>query len=276
MNEDPGKFIRQVTETLEKWNRDACLYAEHLSDGSGSSAVLCLLSECQKGKGPEKEICFVFNKRSKWVRQAGDLCFPGGGIAHSFDPLVAKLLGYPLFPLGRWPYWKKWKTERRPEAERLALVLATGLRESAEEMRLNPLSTRFLGPMPPQALQSFQRFLYPMVVWIGHRKRFFPNREVEKVVPIPLNHLLQAEKYVRFRMRFASYVNGEESVQDFPGFFHEEEDGHEVLWGVTYRIVTTLLEVLFDFRPPEMGGLPVVEGMRDENYLYSAGRKKRG
>jgi hypothetical protein len=76
-------------------------------------------------------------------------------------------------------------------------------------------------------------------------------------------------------MRFASYVDGGESIQDFPGFFHEEEDGHEVLWGVTYRIVTTLLEVLFDFRPPEMEGLPVVEGMRDENYLYS-GRKKTG
>jgi hypothetical protein len=236
--------------------------------------VLCLLSECLKKKESGKELCFVFNKRSKWVRQAGDLCFPGGGIAHHFDSVAAKFLGLPFFPLGRWPYWRQWKTQRRTESHRLALLLVTGLREGAEEMRLNPFRTRFLGPMPPQTLQSFQRFLYPMVVWIGHQKRFFPNREVERVVAIPLKDLLQPEKYVRFRMRFASYRNGEESVQDFPGFYHAEQDGHEVLWGVTYRIVTTLLEVLFGFTPPGMEGLKVVEGTRDENYLNSPSGKK--
>jgi 8-oxo-dGTP pyrophosphatase MutT (NUDIX family) len=272
---DSGLFINQITETLEKWNRDVCLYADHLYDSSGSSVVLCLLSECMSRNKTEKEFCFVFNKRSKWVRQAGDLCFPGGGIAHHIDSLAARFLGLPFFPLGRWPYWKKWKTEREKEADRLALLFATGLRECTEEMRLNPFRARFLGPMPPQALQSFRRFLYPMVVWIKRQKRFFPNREVEKVVTIPIKDLLNPEKYVRFRMHFESYMNGEEALQDFPGFLHGEADGHEVLWGVTFRIVMTILEVLFNFQPPEMDDLPVVEGMRDENYLNSLPRKKK-
>jgi hypothetical protein len=73
---------------------------------------------------------------------------------------------------------------------------------------------------------------------------------------------------------FESYVDGEEALQDFPGFLHEEEEGHEVLWGVTYRIVTIILEVLFNFQPPEMDGLKVVEGMRGENYLNSPRRRK--
>ena len=273
MTKDSRQFVRQVTEALEKWNRDACLYTENMADPQGTSVVLCLLSECLKGKGPGSELCFVFNKRSKWVRQAGDLCFPGGGIDHRFDSLAAKFLGLPFFPLGRWPYWRQWKAERKREADRLALLLATGLRECFEEMRLNPFRTQFLGPMPPQALQPVQKFLYPMVVWIRHQKRFFPNREVEKVVSIPVNDFLKPEKYVRFRMRFESYLGGEEAVQDFPGFLHEGKEGHEVLWGVTYRIVMTILEILFDFSPPDLDALKVVEGTRDENYLNSASKK---
>jgi 8-oxo-dGTP pyrophosphatase MutT (NUDIX family) len=246
-----------------------------MADPQGSSVVLCLLSECLKGKGPDTELCFVFNKRSKWVRQAGDLCFPGGGIHHRFDSLAAKFLGLPFFPLGRWPYWKLWKVSRRKESDLLALLLATGLRECLEEMRLNPFRTQFLGPMPPQSLASFQKFLYPMVVWIRHQKRFFPNREVEKVVAIPINDFLKPEKYVRFRMRFESYINGEEAIQDFPGFLHEDGEEFEVLWGVTFRIVLTLLEVLFNFLPPDMDGLKVVEGLRDENYLNSRSGKTK-
>jgi 8-oxo-dGTP pyrophosphatase MutT (NUDIX family) len=274
LTKDPKQFVIQVSEILEKWNRDACLYSDHLYNSAGSSVVLCLFSECLKGKGHEKELCFVFNKRSKWVRQAGDLCFPGGGI-HPIDSLAAKFLGWPFFPLGRWTYWRQWKVRRRKEADRLALLLATGLRECAEEMRLNPFRTQFLGPMPPQSLQSFRRFLYPMVVWVRHQKRFFLNREVEKVVSVPIKDLLNPEKYVRFRMRFESYLDGAEALQDFPGFLHEDEEGQEVLWGVTYRIVTVLLEVLFNFQPPEMDGLKIVEGMRDENYLHSPSRKTR-
>jgi hypothetical protein len=275
LTSDSKQFINQVTETLEKWNRNASLYSDHLYDSAASSVVLCLFSECLGEKGKEKELCFVFNKRSKWVRQAGDLCFPGGGIVHHIDSLAARFLGLPFFPLGRWPYWRQWKIHRRKEAERLALLLATGLRECTEEMLLNPFRTRFLGPMPPQALQSFRRFLYPMVVWVRHQKRFFHNREVEKVVSIPINDLLKPEKYVRFRMRFESYVDGELALQEFPGFLHEEEEGHEVLWGVTYRIVMVILEVLFNFQPPDMDDLKVVEGMRGENYLNSPRRRKK-
>lgn len=269
-----GSFLRRVTETLEQANRKADLFKERLSSGSGSSAVLCLLSERLRGSGPEKQICFLFNKRSRWVRQAGDLCFPGGGISHRVDSLWAKLLRLPFFPLGRWPYWRDWEKNRPRESRRLALLLATALREGVEEMRLNPLRIRFLGPMLPQSLLSFQRFLYPMAAWIGRQRRFLPNREVEKVVAVPLEDLLNPEKYVCFRMRFAAYLNGGEAIQDFPGFLHEEEEGFEVLWGVTYRIVMDFLEVLFNFRPPAMEGLRVVEGTRDENYLGSPSGKR--
>ena len=276
MTEDSRLLVNQVMETLRKWNQKAFLYPKTLSDLRGPSVVLFLLSECPQGNGLVPEPCFVFNKRSKLVRQSGDLCFPGGGIVHYIDSIGAKLLGLPFFPLGRWRYWKEGKTLRREESALLALLLATGLRESLEEMRLNPFGTEFLGQMPPQTLQPFQKVLYPMVVWIRNQKRFFPNWEVEKIVPIPVKDFLKPEKYVCYRMRFeSSPTANDEALQDFPGFVHEDGEDMEVLWGVTYRIVITFLEIVFGFSPPEINSLKVIEGIRDENYFEAASKKNK-
>lgn len=260
-------------ETLGKRYRETGLYPENLSDSRGTSAVLFLLSVCPKKAGPPPEPCIVLNKRSKLVSQAGDLCFPGGGIIPYVDSIGARLLGLPFFPLGRWPYWKEWRKLRREESTSLALLLATGLRESLEEMRLNPFGVEFLGPLPAQTLLSFQRVIYPLIVRIRNQKCFFTNREVEKVVSIPIKDFLQPEKYVRYRMHFESSQDGnKEALQDFPGFFHDDGEDGEVLWGATYRIILTFLEMVFGFSPPEINSLNIIEGCRGENY-FSAGSR---
>jgi hypothetical protein len=41
----------------------------------------------------------------------------------------------------------------------------------------------------------------------------------------------------------------------------------EVLWGATYRITVGFLENIFDFNPPALKTLPVVEGALDQMYL---------
>ena len=220
---DPKQLFGLIMETLAKRTRETCLYPESPSDSRGTSAVLFLLSVCPQETGLPPEPCIVLNKRSKLVRQAGDLCFPGGGIIPNVDFIGAKLLGLPFFPLGRWPYWQEWRKSRREESTSLALLLATGLRESLEEMRLNPFGVEFLGPMPAQTLLSFQRVIYPLIVRIKNQKRFFTNREVEKVVSIPIKDFLQPEKYVRYRMHFESSPGGNgEVLQEFPGFFHND------------------------------------------------------
>ncbi|MGC1402832.1 MAG: hypothetical protein WA974_07880 [Thermodesulfobacteriota bacterium] len=255
-------------ETLGTRNRESCLYPENLSDSRGASAVLFLLSLCPPKIGLPPEPCILLNKRSKLVRQAGDLCFPGGGIVPHVDSIGARLLGLPFFPLGRWPHWKEWRRLRRKESTRLALLLATGLRESLEEMRLNPFGVEFLGPMPAQTLLSFQRVIYPLMVRIRNQKRFFTNREVEKVVSIPIKDLLEPEKYIRYRMHFESSQNGNnETLRDFPGFFHDDGEDREVLWGATYHIVVTFLEIVFGFSPPEITFSNIIEGCRGENYF---------
>lgn len=261
-------LVSHVMETLRDRSRESGLFPEDLADSRSTSAVLFLLSERPSLNGLGLEPCLVFNKRSKLVKQSGDLCFPGGGIDPAIDTWAAKLLGLPFFPLSRWPYWKQWQTQRREEAARLSLLLAAALRESLEEMRLNPFGTRFIGPMPSQTLPSFQRVLYPMVVWIRSQRRFFPNWEVEKVVSIPVNDFLKPEKYVCYRLHFESSQNGPfEAIQNFPGFLHEDGKETEVLWGATYRIVITFFKIVFGFSPPDINSLKVINGSRGETYF---------
>ena len=151
----------------------------------------------------------------------------------------------------------------------MSIIWATGLRESLEEMRLNPFGVTFLGPLPPQSLVMFKRTIYPMVGWIERQKRFFPNWEVEKVVHIPLKDLLNSNYYGRYRLRMDSNPNGEHSslIQDFPCFRVQADNRMEVLWGATYRITINFLEYIFGFKPPAIQTLPVTEGTLDESYL---------
>ena len=267
----PG-LIAHIAHVLYKKNRGTPLFPVGISRSVTASAVLFPLSLQGGGAGPSSEPCIIFNKRSQKVKQPGDLCFPGGRIAPRLDLWMSRLLIMPFFPLARWSYWSRWRTRRPRQARRLALLLATSLRESFEEMRLNPFGVHFLGPLPSQSLVMFDRVIYPMVAWIPSQRRFFPNWEVEKIVRIPLRDLLNRDSYARYRLGFKlgkeNPKNGE--TEDFPCFLYEDHDGKEVLWGATYRVVTVFLDLVFRFRPPDAGSLPVVHGTLDMQYYEGA------
>jgi hypothetical protein len=270
VTEDSLILADRIRETLNQENRENHLFPANLTDSKSFSAVLFLLGEESCGNGSEFEPCLIFNKRSQRVKQAGDLCFPGGAIAPRLDPFLARLLKLPFSPLSRWPYWQEWRVQKKEESQALSLLLAAGLREGLEEMRLNPFGGIFLGPLPPQELHLLGKMLYPLVIWIKAQKRFHPNWEVEKVVSIPLKEFLNPENYISYRMHFASTRRaGDEAVQIFPGFLQKAEAEAEVLWGVTYRIVVTFLEIVFGFSPPGINELEVVDGYRGETYFQN-------
>jgi 8-oxo-dGTP pyrophosphatase MutT (NUDIX family) len=264
----PQALIEHLTAALHETNKRKYLFPDEILKSAETSSVLFLLSQhCPNGRsGPEP--CIVLNKRSIRVRQPGDLCFPGGRISIPADAYASRLLALPFSPLTRWPYWRLWRNHRGPEARRLVLLLATGLRESFEEMRLNPFIVRFLGPMPSQSLTMFHRVIYPMVVWV-RQKFFLLNWEVEKVVYIPVRNLFNRANYARYRLHFRAGRGGgkAETVRDFPCFQHAGENEKEVLWGVTFRIVMVFLEIVFKFKAPEISSLPVIRGVLDERYL---------
>jgi hypothetical protein len=190
-------------------------------------------------------------------------------MAPHIDPYLARLFSLPVASLGLWRHWDSWKKSHPRQAKSMSIIWATGLRESFEEMRLNPFGVRFLGPLPPHCLVMFNRTIYPMVGWIKRQKRFFPNWEVEKVVYVPLKDLLNPTLYGRYRLQMGG-VYGQDragSAQDFPCFRLQGQDRKEILWGATYRITIDFLEQVFDFKPPTMETLPVVDGALDETYL---------
>jgi hypothetical protein len=274
---DPVRFRGHLLRKLDGSDVLPALFPGGYEEDISPSSVMLLLGRRPAGHengspSPHgrKEICIVLNKRSRRVRQAGDLCCPGGTVEPELDPWLARILMLPGSPLSMWPHWGRLKQRWPGESQLLALLLATGLRESWEEMRLNPLGVRFLGFLRPQRLRLYQRVIYPMVGWIYFQKRFVPSWEVESVVSIPLRSLLRPEQYALYRLHIAPELEQKfpEGTQDYPCFIHEDERGTEILWGATYWIVTWFLERVFGFVPPSSWALPLVPGILDDGYIF--------
>lgn len=141
------------------------------------SAVLFPVGpKCEDSDHPG-EPCLILNKRSRKVKQAGDLCCPGGSVSWQTDLILSKLLTFPFSPLTKWSFWKKCRAHDPKDARKLAVLYATSLRESFEEMRLNPLGVRFLGVLPAQQLMMRNRFIFPMGRVGQEAKTFFPELE---------------------------------------------------------------------------------------------------
>jgi len=267
---DPDRLIPGIIQALDsRLPEGTALFDSGAADLAATSAVLLLLSRGAEVAETPADVCLILNKRSARVRQPGDLCYPGGSVAPRFDFNVARLLGLPVGPLGRWPRWKAWRRERPLESRWLALYFATALREAFEEMRLNPFRVRFLGPLPHHRLVLFRRLIYPLAAWAPHRPRFKPNWEVERIVGIPLRRLLGPQHYICYRliMPLSAQTAADERVRLVPAFRIPSSGSPEVLWGATYRITMAFLQTVFGFSPPTLESLPVVNGHLGSNYL---------
>jgi hypothetical protein len=257
---------KHIIGRLDADNSHQAIFNLGKVDWRSVSAVLFLLGP-YPGKGRYfGQACLILNKRSARVRQPGDLCCPGGRISPRLDAGLAALLRLPKSPLERWPHWRDWRRERPQQARWLRLLLSTSLRESAEEMRLNPFGVTFLGPLTAQSLVMFNRVIYPMAVWVSDQKRFYPNWEVAKIVYIPLRNLFDPTKYARYHLRIQNLSAGD-ILNTFPCFRYETAGEAEILWGATYRITIEFLKRVFDFEPPEMNSLPEIHGRLGKSYL---------
>ena len=262
----PEKLRAHIVWRLDSRNNPQSIYNLKDTDWRSVSAVLFLLGRYPRKGNFSGRPCLILNKRSVKVRQAGDLCCPGGRVSRRLDSGLAALLRLPMSPLVRWPLWKRWRRERPRQAEWLRLLLATGLRESIEEMRLNPLGLSFLGPLTAQSLIMFNRVIYPMVVWVSGQKRFYPNWEVEDIIYIPIQHLLDDALYARYRLQIETRSDRPQ-ISTFPCFRHTQNSRLEILWGATYRITIGFLKLVFDFVPPDMQSLPEIRGRLSRSYL---------
>jgi len=266
---DTPAFIDHVMRVFNDRSRGDRFLPQGIIDQRGTSAVLFLLGLPGRRQDFSSDIRLILNKRSLKVKQPGDLCCPGGSISARWDAILARLLHLPGSPLTRWPYWRAWRQHRTKEACTLALLFAAGLRESFEEMHLNPFKVRLLGTMPSQRLIMFRRTIHPLICGVYPEGPFRPNWEVEKVVYIPLRKLLHPGRYALYRLQINTSHASEDNqrLDDFPCFLHEHRGENEVLWGATFYITMVFLEMVFGFKPPDIESLPVIHGTLDKNYL---------
>ncbi|MBU0988391.1 MAG: hypothetical protein KKH68_14170 [Proteobacteria bacterium] len=266
---DTTALMHRVMRVLFENSFHENQFSDGISDSPGTSAVLFLIGRRKETKEFSPEPCLILNKRSIKIKQPGDLCYPGGSITARLDTKLAALLYLPGSPLTRWPYWPHWRKQRRREARRLAVLFAAGLRESYEEMRLNPFKVKLLGPLPPQRLVMFDRVIFPLVCQVSGHQRFTPNWEVEKVVYIPLKNLLNPANYARYRLKIniPPESGKKPEKREWLCFQHVHRDESEILWGATFRVTMVFLEMVFGFKPPEIRALPVIHGTLNANYL---------
>jgi hypothetical protein len=233
-------------------------------DLARTSSVLFLLGDACAKNGQQAQPCLILNKRSEAVSQPGDLCCPGGGLYPHLDLWLSRLLTLPGFALFRWRH------KLAGNSRQLSMFLAAGLREGFEEMRLNPLRVRFLGMLAPYRLVMFRRWIYPMVVWVDGQRRFRLNGEVERIITIPLRHLLDPARYGRYHLEFPLGNRLGVQTREFPCHVIGRGENTEILWGATYRITVAFLNAVFGFQPPDMACLPVYRGRLSKRYPFPA------
>jgi 8-oxo-dGTP pyrophosphatase MutT (NUDIX family) len=266
---DAAALRERVISVLSKrCGMETLFQNEDCRYGVRTSSVLLLLGWLFPEEGGKPEVCIILNKRSKEIKQPGDLCCPGGAI-EKLDHFLARLLAFRGSSLSRWPCWSELKTAQPANVEFLSLLYAAGLREAWEEMGLNPFGLTFLGPLPTQCLILFRRSVHPMVAWVSYQKRFHLSREVERIVQFPLRALLNPFNYAMYRRHVPPHLEWRfrGTTLDFPCFISKIGERAELLWGVTFRIVTQFLELIFGFRVPDIEKLPLVPASLNEEYV---------
>lgn len=215
-----------------------------------------------------EETVFVLNKRSDYVQQPGDLCCPGGGADRRLDRLLANLLVLRFLP-STWssPFGRLLRLDRT-ERDILLFILAGGLRESWEEMRLKPWNVEYLGALPTHEMGNFRRVIFPVVGRIRHKWKPRPNWEVEKLIRLPLDAFFQIENYAICRIVLPSEGREQFGVDSYevPCMVLESEGEEEILWGATFRILLTFMSKVFDLPVDRINPTRKIQKVMPEHY----------
>jgi 8-oxo-dGTP pyrophosphatase MutT (NUDIX family) len=257
---DKWDFIQSGQYTAERYSAAGVLLLLHFREGTASSA------------SAPGEYCFHLIKRSAQVSQPGDLSCPGGMLAPRLDAFLKPLIALGLIPvLGGAA--KQYARQRQADTfNTLMLFLTNAVRESWEEIRLSPFNIQFLGPLPCHTLILFKRTIFPLVGLVKNAPSYRLNHEVERIVEIPVKAFFQKENYARYQVEAVDSIRrGDQTSWEFPCFVQrEEETGQEILWGATLYIIIRFLEILFDFKLPDIRSNPVISRTLQHSYITGA------
>jgi 8-oxo-dGTP pyrophosphatase MutT (NUDIX family) len=246
-----------LTGAVEKLGTNPCDFQETFrritssgkKDGRRAAGVLLpiVFRESVPGCG---QFVFQLIKRSLLVPQPGDLSLPGGLLHPLLDRIMRPFLIHGPFPIINGKARAYALRQSGSSFHLVTLFMANALRETWEEIRLSPLRVRFLGCLPSYNLALFQRTIFPLAGFVDHPNTLKPNREVEKIVEIPLLSFFRRDLYGCFRVSTQGSA-GSQSLE-YPCLIHRDSDGKdEILWGATFSIILSFLEIVTSWQLPE-------------------------
>jgi len=272
---DPEGVIEQIIDRLGTVPIDYEERVDFIRSRNGSpdrwlAAGVILLLHHHAGAGRDGGFVLQLIKRSSLVPQPGDLSCPGGMLDPRTDRLLRCLVASGLTPILQGRPRSLARARGGKSLEHISLFLTNALREAWEEVRINPLNVRFLGPLPSQELYVFSRVIFPVVGLVKRDWTFRPNREVERVIEIPLAALFDGERYGTLTVEIESalpFRHEVEPVRNFPCFLYTPPGGREeVLWGATLSIVLKFLAIVFGFTLPEANSNRVIRKFLRPDY----------
>jgi hypothetical protein len=218
---------------------------------AGVLLLLCQRADCTSEPGGW---VLQLIKRSSRVSQAGDISCPGGMlhplIDWAFSLLFIRRGFLPCLPLSVGSARDVAAAARK---KTISLFLANALRESWEELHLNPLHVSLLGSLPTYSLHLFRRTIFPLVAITRSDWTPIPNPEVDKIIEIPLTSFFRKDSYGRYMIEASETLpTTDQGPWEFPCLIHEDDDGEEILWGATFYIIMNFLGIVFDFQLPDL------------------------
>ncbi len=115
--------------------------------------------------------------------------------------------------------------------------LQTALRETAEEIGINPVKIKILGKITPLFIPVSKTLVNPFVGYMMQRPVFTPcKKEVDYVIELPVINLLQPNAVVVENLHIRGY-----SIKA-PGY----KTGNDFIWGATAMMLGEFVELLSD------------------------------
>ena len=256
---------------LEQLNRVSVDYLEkHLSiahsnsSGSGHLEAGVVLLLHYKNSG----YTFQLIKRSQSVAQAGDISCPGGML----EPRTDEMLSHILFKTEMIRTVDDGSLNALPgkdeqTASLIRLFLMNALRESWEEIGLDPLNVCFLGALPSYSLTFFSRTIFPVVSLVREPYDYRLSDEVEKVMEIPVDYFFQSSFYAVLEIESGAGNSDPRYNMKFPCLVVPDGSGHDdILWGATFNIIVNFLQTITGNPVPPSPPLRTVKKMLSPHY----------
>jgi 8-oxo-dGTP pyrophosphatase MutT (NUDIX family) len=236
---------------------------------AGVLLLLCYKKNADISTGYGSQFVFQLIKRSSDVPQAGDLSCPGGMLEPSKDHILQIFISCGFPPILKEKARSLAKVRGGKAFKNITLFLANAVRESWEEIRLNPFNFSFLGPLPSYDLTLFPKTIFPLVGLVKGKGNFHLNGEVNKIVEIPVASFFRKENYGLYSLDFLDKPDRAKNMEwDFPCLIHQDYDGkEEILWGATFGIIMSFLKIMFDFEPPQTYTNRIIKGTLYPDYL---------